>query len=213
MSTQGNEAPAQKMALVWIATLALVVLSIAACIRWADYPTADYFFGGHHHGWIGKFLDGRSLVAYETVIIGALVIVRLARGRLPHFGKIVLIASAASVITYAVNGLLLKPFFGRLPPGDFNFSLNPAVFNYLQGSDASSFPSGHMALSGSFLAVLYRVYPRLRLPIMICVLVGCALLVSGDWHYISDVIAGTFIGVTVGLLAGELWIRHSGERH
>jgi membrane-associated phospholipid phosphatase len=32
--------------------------------------------------------------------------------------------------------------------------------------------------------------------------------VVGDWHFISDVIAGTFLGVSAGFLAGELWSVH-----
>jgi membrane-associated phospholipid phosphatase len=35
------------------------------------------------------------------------------------------------------------------------------------------------------------------------------LLIAGDWHFVSDVIAGTFVGVSAGILAGEVWLAHS----
>jgi membrane-associated phospholipid phosphatase len=35
-------------------------------------------------------------------------------------------------------------------------------------------------------------------------------LVVGDWHFISDVIAGAFLGVSAGILAGEGWLVHLG---
>lgn len=37
------------------------------------------------------------------------------------------------------------------------------------------------------------------------------LLVVGDWHFVSDVIAGSFVGLTAGLLAGEVWRLHAGQ--
>ena len=35
------------------------------------------------------------------------------------------------------------------------------------------------------------------------------LLIAGDRHFVSEVIAGTFVGVSAGLLAGEVWLAHS----
>jgi len=40
-------------------------------------------------------------------------------------------------------------------------------------------------------------------------LIAAALLITGGWHFVSDVIAGTFLGVSAGILAGELWLAHS----
>jgi membrane-associated phospholipid phosphatase len=38
---------------------------------------------------------------------------------------------------------------------------------------------------------------------------AAALLVIGDWHFLSDVIAGSFVGLSAGLLAGSLWSLHA----
>jgi len=41
---------------------------------------------------------------------------------------------------------------------------------------------------------------------------GMAILVAGDWHYLSDVVGGTFVGVTAGLTTGALWREHNAQR-
>ena len=40
-------------------------------------------------------------------------------------------------------------------------------------------------------------------------LLAAGLLIVGDWHFLSDVVAGTFLSVSAGLLAGEWWAVHS----
>jgi len=47
------------------------------------------------------------------------------------------------------------------------------------------------------------------LPFSVLLLVAAVLLTAGDWHFVSDVIAGTFVGVSAGILAGEVWLAHS----
>ena len=38
---------------------------------------------------------------------------------------------------------------------------------------------------------------------------AAGVLIVGDWHFLSDVIAATFAGVSAGLLAGEVWAVHA----
>jgi len=83
------------------------------------------------------------------------------------------------------------------------------VFHLLGGSSRSSFPSGHMVLAGSFAGVFMRFYRNTIVPFSTLLLIAAALLILGDWHFLSDVIAGTFVGVSAGLLAGELWLIHA----
>ena len=49
-------------------------------------------------------------------------------------------------------------------------------------------------------------------------MLGAILLVAGDWDFLSDVIAGGFVSMSAGLLAGDLWkdpfrARRSGLAH
>ena len=77
------------------------------------------------------------------------------------------------------------------------------------GTEHSSFPSGHMVLAASFAGVFMRLYRVSIWPLSALLLLGATLLILGDWHFLSDVIAGTFVGLSAGLLAGELWALHS----
>jgi membrane-associated phospholipid phosphatase len=66
-----------------------------------------------------------------------------------------------------------------------------------------------MVLAGSFAGVFLRLYPSSRWPFVILLSIAAILLVVGDWHFLSDVIVGSFIGVSTGVLVGQLWQDHS----
>jgi predicted acyltransferase len=65
-----------------------------------------------------------------------------------------------------------------------------------------------MVLAGAFAGAFMRLYPASSRAFSGLLLLAAALLVVGDWHFISDVIMGTFIGVSAGMLAGEGWLAH-----
>ena len=65
-----------------------------------------------------------------------------------------------------------------------------------------------MVLAAAFLGVFVRLYPRVRYVSLFALLLAAFAMVAGDWHFISDLIAGAFVGATAGLTAGELWLRH-----
>jgi membrane-associated phospholipid phosphatase len=122
------------------------------------------------------------------------------------------VACLASICTYGINDQVLKPFFGVEGPAAVMHGARHA-FNIGMGLADSSFPSGHMVLAGAFAGVFMRLYRASIRPLAALLLVAAALLVVGDWHFISDVIAGAFLGVSAGALAGEGWAVHSSSRY
>jgi uncharacterized membrane protein YoaK (UPF0700 family) len=66
-----------------------------------------------------------------------------------------------------------------------------------------------MVLAGAFAGVFMRLYRTSILPLSALLLIAAVLLIAGNWHFVSDVIAGAFVGVSAGLLAGEVWLAHS----
>lgn len=66
-----------------------------------------------------------------------------------------------------------------------------------------------MVIAGAFAGVFLRLYRISILPLSALLLIAATLLVVGDWHFVSDVIAGAFVGISAGLLAGEVWLAHS----
>jgi membrane-associated phospholipid phosphatase len=69
-----------------------------------------------------------------------------------------------------------------------------------------------MVMASAFALAMIRMQPR-TMPILVALLcIGASLLIVGDWHFLADVIAGTFVGGTAGCVAGELWLEHE-DRH
>ena len=193
----------------WYRALLVTTVTIAASIHWLDYPVAAIFLNASKHvGLIGKIFGGRVLVAGELSLIFALTIVRIRNGSLPELAKVFLIACNASIMAYTLNDVVLKILFGRLSPATFYQSHIAGVFHLFRGDDGSSFPSGHMVLAEAFLGVFVRLYSRLQSASLFVLLLAAFAMVVGDWHFISDLIAGAFVGTTAGLMAGELWLRH-----
>ena len=97
----------------------------------------------------------------------------------------------------------------RQTPLEFLRQPDSHVFHFFQGSQYSSFPSGHMVMASAFAFAIIRLYPRTWPPLTALLFLGVILLVIGDFHFLSDVVAGAFVGGTAGFLAGELWCQHT----
>jgi hypothetical protein len=193
----------------WCVSLLIGPIVVTVSIRWLDVPIARFFFGGSSRVvGLGQVFGSSKVVACDAALMLMLVLVRVVRGSIPDYAKVVFVACCASLCVFAANDYILKPVFGRYGP--YAFLGNPAmqVFNLFHGDQYSVFPSGHMVISTTFAVVLVTVYPRIW-PIFAGLLgaAGLALLV-GDWHFLSDIIAGSFIGANAGLMAGNLWLLH-----
>ena len=195
--------------LMWLLSLLMCILVVAVVFVYFDLPIA--------HRFDRVLASAESLAAgfasvvllgVEAAVALALVIIRITRGHLSPFREATALACLTSICAYAVNDSMLKLFFGVPNPAAVLHGTQHA-FNLLSGSSNSSFPSGHMVLAGAFAGVFMRLYRTSILPFSALLLIAAVLLIAGDWHFVSDVIAGTFVGVSAGLLAGEVWLAHS----
>ena len=195
--------------LMWLLSLLICTLAVAVTFVHFDVPIADRVYGilGSTESLATGFASV-VLLGVEAAVVLALVITRIMRGHLSPFRETAALACLASICSYAINDSTLKFFFGVPNPATVLHGTRHA-FNLLRGSFNSSFPSGHMVLAGSFAAVFMRLYRISILPLSALLLVAAVLLITGDWHFVSDVIAGIFVGVSAGLLAGEVWLAHS----
>jgi membrane-associated phospholipid phosphatase len=108
----------------------------------------------------------------------------------------------------------LKYAFGRTWPETWVRN-NPSFikdgvygfFPFSGGPAYSSFPSGHTTAIAAVISVLWICYPRYRVLYALCVLAVGVGLVGANFHFLSDVIAGGFLGVTTGWLAVSIWER------
>ncbi|MBU6299270.1 MAG: phosphatase PAP2 family protein [Alphaproteobacteria bacterium] len=195
---------------LWPLSFLVCVIAVTLSFAYLDMPMAHWFLRkvGRLDG-LGNGLGSAVLLSLEAATVLTLVIARLLRGHLSRLSEAVALASLTSMCSYAVNSGVLKVFFGVPNPGNVLTQGAHHSFHLLAGAPDSSFPSGHMVLACAFAGVIMKLYPRSIWPLAALLSFGAALLVYGDWHFASDVIAGAFVGISAGLLAGELWLVHS----
>lgn len=176
-------------------------IAIAISMVWIDAPVAALFGARFHIAALETWLSGVVLAAGEFLLLAALLIAARISGRAGDAARILILACGASILAYASNHLL-KIVFGRPVPLTVRQINGQLVFHFFHGNHHSSFPSGHMALLAAFATVLWQSYPgmRLFLPAVLCV--AGAAMVAGNWHYVSDIIAGAALGIAMGLAAG-----------
>jgi membrane-associated phospholipid phosphatase len=123
----------------------------------------------------------------------------------------VALACTISFVTTNLISNQLKYAFGRTWP-DTWIENNPSLiqngvfgFNPFHGGIGfAAFPSGHAAGLCSMMAVLWWAYPTWR-PIYIACVVATAIgLIGANYHFLSDVLAGIFVGSFVGYVTTEM---------
>lgn len=196
-------------ALMWLLSLLFCTIAVAVTFIYADVPVANRVYG--ILPFIGRLERGFAsdiLLGIEATVVLGLVVSRIRRGHLSPFREAIVLACLTSICAYAINDGTLKVLFG-VPNPTAMLSGSGHAFHALGGSPNCGFPSGHMVLAGAFAGVFMRLYRSSILPLSALLFIAAVLLVVGDWHFISDVIAGSFLGVSAGLLAGEVWLAHS----
>ena len=197
---------------IWLASLASVAMAVVACVIWFDRPIALLayeWFGRHravqHLAGTPGFFGPLVLLAFAVLLMRWF----LAR----RFGAIDIVANLC-IITIAIGEPLkgwLKFVFGRTWPayGQPSFIFEGAYgFHPFQGGpDFGSFPSGHSAAVCAVAVILWTYLPSIRALCAATVAAISAALVAGDFHFLSDVIAGAFLGVSLSALVVNVWER------
>ncbi len=216
-------------ALRWIVGAALLcAVLVAATAALIDRPLASWVHErlvDQRLGWFTASYAGHSLrfgpfglMALPAEVLGrlaALTFVVLAISasagwRVGARGRIVLSLCLSVFVSMEINGML-KEAFGRTWPeswlGDNPSWIRDGVFGFFPfhgGLGWASFPSGHTAVIAAPAAVLWQVWPGLRMlwgALVAIVVVG---LILGNYHFVSDTIAGLFVGAGIGLAVTKL---------
>lgn len=191
----------------WIA-LALAVFLLPVSLHTLDVPLAVFCA---HLRWpvqsLGNHFGSAVLVSGEAVVVAGLILFRLVSGRLANWARMTVIACGVSLSAYALCDVALKMVFGMPNPADV-LAGAPHAFRFLQGNWQSSFPSGHMALACGFTATFMGQDRRLLWTLVAGTALAGLLLVAGNWHFLSDVIAGALVGSIAGVTAAKLWAQH-----
>ena len=119
------------------------------------------------------------------------------RGDNNELSQFSLLAGSALPLAYFLKSIF-KYVFGRT---NTRFWLENRVsdeFHWFHGGgNYGGFPSGHMAVFSAFFAAIWIFYPRYRAVSSGCLIALALALVATDYHFLSDVIAGAYLGVAV----------------
>ncbi len=106
--------------------------------------------------------------------------------------------------TYAVK-TFLKYVFGRTTTREWLHKPDLYGFHWFQGGGLNAgFPSGHMAVFTALTASLWRFYPRYRVIYALFLLTLAVALIATNYHFLSDVVAGAYLGVIVEACINKL---------
>jgi membrane-associated phospholipid phosphatase len=195
-----------------IATLAMVV-AVAISYAWLDRPIA-LFAHALTRGFalFEKLTFIPELMAPLAIVVFAVLAMHALSGRpMPKLPTAALLAAASLAVASGIKDQL-KFAFGRTWPETW-IRDNPSFirdgvygFNPFHGGPGfASFPSGHTTVVCAVMSVLWVCYPRYRAAYAICVAAVAVGLIGADFHFLSDVIAGAYLGTLTGCLIVVLW--------
>ena len=219
----------QPLARILVAAATCAVL-IALSVAFVDRPVATWVhehLGDQRFGWFTSSYDGHMLAVgpfsvmaspaqalglIAVVVIGVAAMLAATGWRPKMRGRIVLTISLAIFAAKEVNSVA-KSAFGRTWPeswlGDNRSWINDGVFGFFPfhgGSGWGSFPSGHATVITTFATLLWVVWPELRVVWAASVAVVVAGLIGANYHFVSDVIGGVYLGAAVGFAIAKLML-------
>jgi len=177
----------RRLLLRTLIAIAVCTAAILACYFWIDRPVA-FFVYRHHINTVRVF---RWLtypppeVQNWSALVLTILMIRRAWGPFLRWQKVLLVACLSLIIATGTYGF--HPF--------------------QRGDDIGSFPSGHACRILGFATVWLIAMPNNR-TIQVVVIFLCApmllSLVAMNYHFVSDVIAGSVLGGIVATYAAHL---------
>jgi membrane-associated phospholipid phosphatase len=213
----------RKLLLHIIVALASCALLVTVSVILIDRPVATWVhehLGDSRFGWFMASYDNRllaigpfSLMAGPSAVLGPVALVVLAitalaaaAGWRPNVrGRIALALSLSVLVAMELNAEM-KSIFGRTWPeswlGDNPSWIRDGVFGFHPfhgGAGWGSFSSGHTTVIAAPMTILWVVWPELRVVWAATVAMVVAGLIGANYHFVSDIIGGLYLGAAVGL--------------
>jgi membrane-associated phospholipid phosphatase len=195
-----------------LVALLVCAAAVLVCYLFVDRPVACFV---HRHKladdvvlrWLTYF---PPLVQAWTPLVLAALLLRRAFGPFRRCELAVLTACVSMIVADQLRESL-GYVFGRYWPETW-IDNNPSFIKdgaygfhpFHSGSAYGSFPSGHMARTVGLVSVVWVAYPGWRWACGLASLAVAAGLLGMNYHFVSDVIAGSFVGGVVGMYAASL---------
>jgi hypothetical protein len=197
----------------WIASFLLTAILVVVCYLWVDRPVAQLAHETSRLVLLGPL--PRRIPVLGAPLAGAALLVLAVRAVMGRpLTRPYMVLLLCTVSFFVAEGLktYLKNAFGRTWPESWmgpniSFIRDGAYgFNPFHGGPAyTDFPSGHMMVVCAVVSVLWFCYQKFRPLYVLCALVTAALLVVTNFHFVSDIISGTFLGVSIGWITVMMW--------
>jgi membrane-associated phospholipid phosphatase len=194
-----------------VACIVLVVIAYFA----VDRPVATF---SHEHlrgipWFVWLTYIPQPLLPLACLTLATIAAWRAAGIRRNRIGSVVLRCSLSLVGALAVKDQL-KFLFGRTWPETWTNS-NPSFFGdgtygfepFHGGVAFSSFPSGHTTAIFSVIVVLWMSWPAYRWLYALVAGLVVVGLIGADHHWVSDIVAGAFLGAAAGVTAATIGTR------
>ena len=136
-----------------------------------------------------------------VLVLLMLYVFRVHIRRRPAVREWPLLFVPVSTLTALVLVHALKIVFGRYRPGLF---LSSGMYGFgfgRVGAGYDSFPSAHATTGFALLVAVAFVQPRLRIPLLALAVFLAAARVIATVHFLSDVVAGSLLGIGIAVLA------------
>src|SRR5437899_6540638 len=190
----------------------ICVLTVLIFYFWIDRPVA-FFVYDHHVNRIEVF---RWLtypppeVQNWSALVLTLLIIRRAWGPFLRWQKVLLVACISLIVADQFR-ISLGDVCGRYWPETWTHD-NPSLIGngrygfhpFQRGDDIGSFPSGHACRILGFATVWLIARPRSRVVVTVLCAPMLVSLVATNYHFVSDVIAGSVLGALIAMYATHL---------
>ena len=199
---------------LWFGTLLVIAIFVIISVMWLDKPIAllvHEVLGGRR---VSAHLAGSPLLSIPLWSASTFVIYGLFAIAGRQFTKLETAVLLCTVSTLAADAIKnqLKLAFGRTWPDSWGPGITSLIhdnaygFHFFQsGTSFESFPSGHAAVAAAVMSVLWNLFPKRRAAWAICIVIADVGLVALNLHFLSDVVAGSFVGISTGMFTIALW--------
>ncbi len=135
-----------------------------------------------------------QFVGICTVLMWGIYFYRVHEKKIDKKTRFLRLAATALPAAYLLKDFF-KFMFGRTDPRPWLLGHKPLEFIWFYKIGSGSFPSGHMTVFAALGTAILFYYPQYRrLVSIILFFIGFALIVT-DYHFLSDVIAGAYLGI------------------
>ena len=189
-------------------SLFLILFFCFISIRFLDQPLAFFVSFLHHDGWELYNTDSFNVLITELVYFFSLITMTIYV--VCRFFKIqndFIFFSGVLSLAVAISFFIktqLQFLFGRVAPCFETFSPvyipRQNMFYGFKWMAEGSFPSGHMSIFGCLLALISLYYPKTRSTCISLLIILALLLIFDNYHYLSDVISGTYLGIWMAII-------------